>query len=196
MFVPDYRVITVRELVEQSRRAEKAQGLLYDVHFISLTASLNSAVSLGMARAAVELFKSKISSRGIAHSQYPVQSEAPVTHLQLGELHCKLRTAEILARENVATVEAWARDGKGPDAREFARAKLETAYVAKTASEITTMVLRASGASSIHENSPFQLLFRDTQVTTMHGHINIESCYEEFGRAETGLARPVGEAQI
>ena len=196
VFVPDYRVITVRELAEQRRRAEKADGLLYDVHFIPLTASLNSAVSLGMAQAAVELFKAKMPARGIAHSRYAVQSEAPVTHLQLGEFHCKLLAAELIGRENVAAVEAWARGGNQPDEREFARAKLETAYVARTAAEITTLVLRASGASSIHQNSPFQRIFRDTQVTTMHGHTNIETCMEEFGRAETGHARPVGEAQI
>ena len=196
IFVPEHRVITVRELAGQQRRAEKPRGLLYDVHFIPLTASLNSAVALGMAQAAVEIFKSKIGSRGISHSRYGLQSEAPVTHLQLGELHCKLLAAELVARENVARVERWAQEGGAPDTREFARAKLETAYVNRIASEITDMVLRASGASSIHENNPLQRLFRDTRVTTMHGHTNIETCEEEFGRAETGLSQAVEDAQI
>ena len=196
IFVPAHRVITVRELAAQERRTDKPAGLLYAVHFIPLTASLNSAVALGMARAAVEIFKAKIQTRGITHSRYDRQNEAPVTHLQLGDLHCRLLAAELVARENVQAVERWAREGRGPDAREFARAKLETAYVNKTASEITDLVLRASGAASIHENNPLQRLFRDTRVTTMHGHTNIETCQEEFGRAETGLSKPAAEAQI
>ncbi len=196
IFVPAHRVLTVRELAEQRRRAEKAKGLLYDVHFISLTASVNSAISLGMAKAAVELFKERIPSRGTSDGRYKQQSEAPVTHLQLGELHCKLLSAELIARNNVEAVEAWARAQRGPDEKEFSRAKLETAYVAKTASEITTLVLRAAGASSIHQNSPFQRLYRDTQVTTMHRHTNIETCYEEFGRAETGFAEAAGDVQV
>ena len=196
VFVPAHRVITVRELAAQQRRAAKPEGLLYDVHFIPLTASLNSAVALGMARAAVEIFKAKIGSRGITHSRYEVQSEAPVTHLQLGELHCKLLAAELVARENVLAVEQWAQGGREPDFREFARAKLETACVNRISSEITDLVLRASGASSIHENNPLQRLFRDTRVTTMHGHTNIETCQEEFGRAEIGLAGPAQDAQI
>ena len=57
----------------------------------------------------------------------------------------------------------------------------------KLCTEVTELILRASGASSIKDSSPFQRLFRESLVATMHARTLIETCMEEFGRATIGL---------
>ncbi|WP_408242295.1 hypothetical protein [Paraburkholderia sediminicola] len=52
---------------------------------------------------------------------------------------------------------------------------------------MTDLMLRTSGTSSIHEDHPFQRLWRDTRTTTLRRQINIETYYEELGRADVGL---------
>jgi len=187
VFVPDYRIRTVDDLFSNRRIEPAPEGLLFQLDIVSLTGSVKGAISLGLARAAVELFREHIHTRKITHLPYAKQSDAPVTHLQLGELHCKLNAMELIARNNVAREEARAREGRQATELDFKRIVLDTAYCKTLASEITRTVLRASGASQIQETSPFQRLFRDAQVATMHAHTMIETCMEEFGRASVGL---------
>ncbi len=187
IFVPEHRVRGVKDIFSTTRLEPAHEGLLFQLNLVCLTASLHSAVSLGLARAAIELFKEKTFKRKIMYTRYDKQSEAPVTHLQLGELHCKLLAAELMSRNNVEHTSKRAEEGLPADELEFKRVGLENAYVMKLCAEITSLVLRASGASSIREDNPFQRLFRDAQVATMHAHTLIETCYEDFGRACLGL---------
>ncbi|WP_322060161.1 acyl-CoA dehydrogenase family protein [Paraburkholderia sp. J63] len=183
VFVPEYRVRPIGDIFAAKRLAPAPEGVLYQVNLIQHTASLMAAIAVGLARAAVELFQEKIHRRGISNSGYSKQSEAPVTHLQLGELHCQLRTVEMLARGNVEKVQALAATGQSVDELEIARTKLESAHAIKLASEITALTLRAGGASSIMDGNPFERLFRDSRVVTLHAHTQIETCQEDYGRA-------------
>lgn len=186
VFVPDYRVRSVADLITMNRLQPARSGTLFKMNLSIFTAAMMTAVGLGMARAAVELLREKMHTRGITNSPYAKQSEAPITHIQLGDLHCKLASAELLAADNVRRAEEAAENGVLPDEFVTARTNLETAHVLKLCSEITELTLRASGASSIHENNPFQRLFRDSRVPTLHGRHTIETCQEDFGRASTG----------
>ncbi|WP_206243964.1 acyl-CoA dehydrogenase family protein [Novosphingobium terrae] len=187
VFVPEYRVRPVEELFANKTIETPPEGLLFKLDIVSLTAAVKAGISVGIARAAVELFKEKSFTRKITHLPYATQAEAPVTHLQLGEFHCKLQAAELIARNNVARAEQMAAEGRQATELDFKRTQLDTGYVMQLASEITRTALRSSGASQIHENSPFQRLFRDAQVATMHAHTMIETCMEEFGKASVGI---------
>jgi alkylation response protein AidB-like acyl-CoA dehydrogenase len=188
VFVPEYRVRLIGEIFASKRLTPAPDGVLYQVNLVQHTASLMAAISVGLARAAIELFEERIYRRGISNSKYDKQCDAPVTHLQLGDLHCRMRTLTLLARDNVMKVEAFAASGQPIDELEIARTKLESAYAIKLASEITELTLRASGASSIVEGNPFERLFRDSRVVTLHAHTQIETCLEDYGRARVAAA--------
>nr|WP_087574171.1 acyl-CoA dehydrogenase family protein [Sphingomonas sp. CDS-1] len=187
VFVPDHRVRVDFDLVMMNRLQPARAGLLFKVNLLLFAGATMSAMGLGMARAAVELLREKIMTRGITNSNYARQHEAPITHIQLGELHCKLLTAELVAQNILTRVEELARNDQPADELELTRTTLEKAYVNMLSSEITELALRASGASAIHENSPFQRLFRDSRVPTLHGQSTIETCLEHFGRASIGM---------
>ncbi len=187
VFVPDARVRRDFEIVMMMRPQPAPAGLLYQVNMLLFAGATMSAIALGSARAAIELLRDKVTKRGITNSNYPKQSEAPITHIQFGELHCKLLTAELFAKHILDRVEGLAARGEPADELELTRTTLEKAYINETCAEITALTLRASGASSIHENSPFQRLFRDSRVPSLHGQSTIETCLEHFGRAEMGL---------
>ena len=192
VFVPDHRIRTVRDVFAGNRPGPAPDGLLFQTNVVTLTASLHSAVSIGIARAAFELFKEKIFTRKITHTHYARQSDAPITHVQLGELHCKLLAAELVSRNNVIRAEKKAADGEAVDELEIKQTSLENAYVIKACSEIAELILRASGASSIRDSSPFQRLFRESLVATMHARTLIETCMEDFGRATVGIGTSTG----
>jgi alkylation response protein AidB-like acyl-CoA dehydrogenase len=187
VFVPEHRVRTVADLMAMKRTAAAPAGLAFKLSLSVFTAATMTAVGLGQARAAIEILREKIPTRGITNSIYKRQNEAPITHIQLGELHCKLEAAEHIAASNLQRAEEGAEAGIVPDELATARTNLETAYVLKLCSEITELVLRASGAASIHEANIFQRLFRDTRVPTLHGRHTIETCLEDFGRASVNM---------
>ncbi len=190
IFVPEYRTRALLDIFHTNRLEPAHSGLLYQVNLVLLTASVMSAVGIGLARAAIELFQAKIHTRGISNSKYGKQSEAPVTHLQLGELYCKLLAAETVARHNLEQVEKLSQEDAPIGELEMARVKLETAHVLKTTSEIGALTLRAAGASSIGEGNPFQRIFRDASVATLHAHTMIETCLEDYGRAVAAATAP------
>ena len=192
VFVPETHARSVPELIMMVPLQAPPEGLLFRFHLLINATITMSGTALGTARAAVELFRDKIRTRGITNSNYPRQDEAPVTHIQLGELHCKLLSAELVAKNNLARAEEIVATGQPADELVLARAVLETAYVHRLCTEITDLVLRASGASSIHESSAFQRLFRDSRVPSLHGQSNMETAMEHFGRATLGM--PVSAA--
>ncbi len=187
VFVPDYRVRPVKELFANVGIEPAPEGVLFKLDIASLTASVHSGVTMGIARGALDLFYDKIQTRKITHLHYERQSEAPITHIQLGELHCKMTSIELMSRNNVAQATAFAETGGKTTELDKKRVQLESSYVMKVAAEMTETILRASGASSIREDNPFQRMFRESKVAAMHAHMMHETCLETFGRAAVGM---------
>lgn len=187
LFVPQYRVLPFVAMVAPHASEARPQGLLYRSNALQYTAAMSAGVGLGVAKTAVETLKATSRKKGISTTDYKVQSAAPVTHLQLGELHSKLNAAALTARNSADDVEALAMAGKQPSPLDRARTRLDTAFVMRMAGEITNMVMRASGATSVVGGNPAQRLFRDAHTMTTHAQMNYETCSEDFGRIESGM---------
>jgi alkylation response protein AidB-like acyl-CoA dehydrogenase len=187
VFVPEHRVRSLPELVMGERIEPAPEGLLYRIPFLQFTTVTLSAVPLGIARGAYEAFQAKLDKRGITASPYSKQSEAPITHIQLGELHCKLLAAELLGANSLSEIERLAAEETPPSEIDLQRPKVTTAYLTKLCTEVTELILRASGASSIHRRSPFQRHFLDVRTVSIHGQTNIETNLEDFGRTLLGI---------
>lgn len=187
LFVPDYRVIKTMELFSGPRPDPQPAGLLYTINLIQLTAGSFISLGMGLARAAIDELEATAKKRGITFTTYKSQIEAPVTHLQLGELYTRLGTVEAVCETMFARMEAAAEEGVAQTPLDNSRVRCATSYALTICDEIVQTCLRAAGASAIRSSNPLQRIARDMKTTTMHGQMNIETAYEDYGRILAGL---------
>ena len=187
VFVPDYRTILSADLFAGKRLGPAPDGALFRIHLTQFTPGLLSALGVGLARAAVETLEDRATRRGITFTDYKSQIAAPVTHLLLGEMHAKLMAAEALSERLLARMEQVAVEGEARTPRATSGIRLSSAHVLQLCHEIATTALRASGASAIQSDDPAQRFVRDTLTLTMHGQMNIETAYEDYGRIVAGV---------
>lgn len=180
IFVPEYRVRPMIDLILGANVERQLEGTLFKVNLAMHTAAMQAGIAVGMARSAVEHFQEQMGSRPIASLPYAKQSDSPVIQNLLGELHCKLRSLELLAANSAELVERHGTTSASP--LEMAKPRLETAYVSTLAAEIVQSVFRAVGPMAIRESSIFQRLLRDSQVLTVHTHNLFDPAKEDFGR--------------
>ena len=186
VFVPDHRVLETADLFAGVRPDPQPAGSLYNINLIQLTAGSVIGIGIGLARAAIEHLLAG-AGRPITFTFYPRQIEAPVTHLQLGELYCKLNAVESVAQSMFARMEAEAAVGKKQTPLDNSRVRCSTAHALITCDEIVQTCLRAAGASAIRSTNPLQRIVRDMKTLTMHGQMNVETALEDYGRMIAGL---------
>lgn len=187
LFVPDYRVIKTMDLFSGKRPAPEPAGLLYNINLIQLTAGSFISLGMGLARAALDELEATAKRRAITFTTYKSQIEAPVTHLQLGELYARLGMVEAVCETMFARMEADAAAGTGQTPLDNSRVRCTTAHALTLCDDIVQVCLRAAGASAIRAANPLQRIARDMKTTTMHGQMNIETAYEDYGRILAGL---------
>lgn len=186
VFVPDHRVIQTMDLFAGKRPDPAPAGLLYKINLIQLTVGSVIGLGLGLARAAAELLLEG-ANRPITFTNYPKQIEAPVTHLQLGQIYSKIGAVEAIAAQMSQRMEADAEQGVAQMPIDNSRARCATAYAVTLCDEVVNLCLRAAGASAIRSTNPLQRIMRDMKTVSMHGQLNIETAFEDYGRLLAGL---------
>ena len=187
VFVPEHRVARSVDMFAGKRPAPAPAGVLYKIGLEQFTPGTLAALATGLARAAIERLQARAGGRPITFTDYSDQIKAPVTHLQLGELHVKLETAEAAVERSLRRMERDAEDGVPQTPLDTARIRTTSAYVCLLCTEIAGIALRASGASSIQTSNPLQRIVRDLTTITLNGQMNIETAYEDYGRLIAGL---------
>lgn len=187
VFVPEYRTIQSADMFAGKRLGPAPHGTLFKIHLTQFTPGLLSTLGIGLARAAIELLEERATRRGITFTDYKSQIAAPVTHLLLGEMHATLMAAEALCDRLLARMEQAAERGEARTPRATSAIRLSSAHVLQLCHGIANTALRASGASAIQSDDPAQRYVRDTLTLTMHGQMNIETAYEDYGRIVAGV---------
>lgn len=172
-FVPEGRWVSLRE-------PPAVQTTLYRVPIISLFPPCVVAVSLGIARAALEHFEA------LATEKVPAQSSRPLAERATAQID--FARAEALvdsARGHVyeVTEALWDEvDAGAPASTETRRrARLASAHAAISCAEAVDLLYTAAGTSSIFSESPLQRHWRDIHTTTQHIQI-APTTYENMGR--------------
>lgn len=186
LFVPDHRVLQTMDLFAGKRPAPEPAGLLFSINLIQLTTATFISLGLGLARAAADALIAG-AGRPITFTTYPKQREAPVTHLQLGQIYSKIGAVEAIAAQTAALVEADAANGVPQKPIDNSRVRCMTAYALSLCEEVVSLCMRAAGASAIRDDNVLQRIMRDVKTATMHGQMNIETAFEDYGRMIMGL---------
>ena len=161
LFVPEHRSFPI--VVDDDRE----QGALHVKDFAAYAVARVAAVSLGIARDALDSFIA-LAKNKVATVATVRLSEQHVTQMNVGLAEGLLRSARAFLYEAIASL---------PDSRTWsapltddqrASMRLAGAIAARNANQVTDIVFQESGASAVYRSSRLQRCLRDIRVANQH----------------------------
>jgi alkylation response protein AidB-like acyl-CoA dehydrogenase len=188
VFVPQARVLPMMALLNQQYASKQnAETPIYRSPLMPTACMSVTGTALGLARAAQEIFFSRMPERKITYTAYDRQLEAPITHLQAADAQMKLDEAEFHARRAAETLDAKSVAAEPWTVEERVRVRMDASAACRRAKEAVDIYSEASGASSIYESVPMQRVQRDIQAINLHAILHPNTNLELYGRVLCGL---------
>ena len=186
VFVPAHRTLPLPHMIEaRYPPRHNATNPYFNYPTAAVLTVNGGGTPIGIARGALETFVERLPGRGITYTTYTNKSEAPVTHLQLGEASLKIESADAHVRRAAALLDEHAGGPMSLESRVKARAHI--AYATGLAREAVDTLFLASGASSIQTEIPIQRFQRDIQALANHAIMHAQTGIELYGRVLCGL---------
>jgi len=186
VFVPAHRVITFEEAILNSA-ADRNNSAGRDYALLPLVMSECSAVCIGIAHGAYDLFMDRVPGRPITYTNWTDQRQHPLTQIQVATAANKIAAAEGLSAGWWPMLQSRADAGEQPTVEEKALMRGQTAYAIQLAREAVDVLFKASGASAIRRSLAIQRFFRDIQAFAQHALLLVETNFEVQGRVLLGL---------
>lgn len=185
VFVPDRRVVPISAVMAHNGLGDPARTIAYRQAFAATAVIAVAAPVLGMANAALEMTRERMSTGGkrIAYSVYDDVRRSPAMQVQMAE------AASLIAIGNTV-VKGWcdrivssasALQELSFDERAGMRAELGLAM--RNCRDGVDLLLSVQGASAFAESNPIQRVWRDIETATRHGLLSPEVPLEIYGRA-------------
>ena len=159
---------------------------LYQVPIISLFPPCVVAVSIGIARAALECFE-KLAEAKVPNLSKKRLAERAGAQIDFAKAEALIDSGRSYVFE--ATDALWEEVARGEPARTDTRrrARLASAHAAESAARAVDLLYTAAGTSAIFSDHPLQRHWRDIHATTQHVQIS-PSTFENMGRLRlTGI---------
>ncbi|GAB3982228.1 hypothetical protein GCM10027615_64540 [Plantactinospora veratri] len=186
VFVPAARVMPLVSALPEGYDSNRTG--IYGAPLVAAAAASVSGLAVGMARAAIDQFRQRMSQRGITYTSYTSQAAAPVTHLKLAEAVLLADEAEFHAQRLAGQLDAKVAAAAAWTIEDRARARADMGRACRLAQESVDLLRRASGGSSIYTSVPIQRIARDIEAMNMHALMQPETNLELYGRVLSGLA--------
>lgn len=189
LFVPEGWLVRMLPMAVEGKLATKlnAEYQAWHVPFMQMAITVASAPALGMARAALENYLELVPNRGITYTHYERQSEAPITHLQLGEAVQLIHEAEFHVYRMIERLDAKSASGEPWTNEEKAIARMDAGAAVGRAKQAVDLLANAAGASSIYSHVPLQRIQRDIGALHHHAIMYPFTNLETLGRVLLGL---------
>jgi indole-3-acetate monooxygenase len=183
-FVPEGRSVRVAE-------RPVCDGALYRFPFFGLLALGVCAVSLGVARRAIDELVELAAKKVPTGSARNLASRS-VVQRQVAEAEAALRSARAYVYGAVDSAWQTACDGKALPLAARAELRLAAANAAWSAARAVDLVYHAAGGTAVYDASPLSRCFRDVHVATQHMMV-AQPIFEVVGRVRLGLQTNEGE---
>jgi 3-hydroxy-9,10-secoandrosta-1,3,5(10)-triene-9,17-dione monooxygenase len=186
VFVPAHRAQPLPALVEAEHPSRHNSANPYFGYPLAPVLVVNAGgTPLGIAQGAYENFLERLPNRPIAYTTYAQKSEAPVTHLVVGEAALKLESAQ--AHVRAACTRLDERSGRPLSKEDRVKSRVQIAYATGLAREVVDGLFFAAGASSIQSAILIQRFQRDMQALANHAVMHSQTAIELYGRVLCGL---------
>ena len=143
--------------------------------------------ALGIARAALETFLAHVKGGRVLAYTGHVQSEWPVSHVDLADAAIRIDMAELLLRRCADDIEAHAHAGKAMSLENRARARMDCAQAVRSCLEAVEILFLTAGGGTLADKNPLQRASRDIHAINMHGFLALRSNQEVYGRSLLGM---------
>jgi alkylation response protein AidB-like acyl-CoA dehydrogenase len=186
VFVPGYRTYPLFDLVE-AKYPERHNSCnpYFNLPLVPVLAVNAGGTPLGTAQGALEAFLERLPGRPITYTNYTLQSEAPITHLQVGEAALTIDSCDAHVRRACEIVDTF--DGSPMSLADRVRARAHIGFSISLARDAVEILFRGSGASAIQTTVPIQRYHRDIQALANHAVMSPSTNVELYGRALVGL---------
>lgn len=186
VFVPSHRILPLAaQMTLQFPSARNREAAYWRVPAVSFLIGQAAGAPVGIARGAFAAFMERLPGRRITYTDYAEQSQAPVTHLQVGEAMMKIHSADAHGRRAIELA-AGAPDGEFT-LTDRALVRAHAAHATALARDAVDVLYRASGASAIQRGVPIQRFQRDIQALANHAFLSDATSLELLGRIACGL---------
>jgi alkylation response protein AidB-like acyl-CoA dehydrogenase len=185
IYVPADRVLKISDfLMGLSESSLVRENPYYGHPAAAFTLSCVTGTALGVAEAALAIFRDRIGKRGITYTSYLRQADAALTHHQMDAAAMKVDQAEFHAERLASTAGLRATD---LDMATRARCRSDMGWAVRLSREAADIVESASGASAVHRRDPLQRILRDIHVLSVHSLLLPTTNSEVYGRVLCGL---------
>jgi alkylation response protein AidB-like acyl-CoA dehydrogenase len=188
LFVPEHRFLSLELLLTATAEGLKRNdGWLYRVGAVPILDIALCGPALGIARAALETFLAHVKGgRVLAYTEL-VQSEWPVSHVDLADAAIRIDMAELLLRRFADDVECHAKAGRPMSLENRARARMDCAQAVRSCLEAVEILFLAAGGGTLADKNPLQRASRDIHAVNMHGFLALRTNQEVYSRTLLGL---------
>ncbi|MCU1454068.1 MAG: ribA [Acidimicrobiales bacterium] len=186
VFVPEARAVPLAWMLTGDSNSDEYPFAAYP--YISVVSLTCSAVVLGAAEAAVELFEEKIRSRVLAFSGGTQQVEQPFAQMRLGEVSAKLRMAREQSEACIRQMDEVCGAGGRLTVAERVGIRASCALVVHTCRELVSTLMASAGGSSYFLTAPLQRIQRDVEVLKSHAMFDWDRVAQLQGRVQLGMS--------
>lgn len=185
VFVPDHRVLPLSAVMAHNALGDPARTNAYRQAFAATAVIAVAAPVLGMANAALEMTRERLSTGGkrIAYSVYDDVRKSPAMQLQMAEAASLISVGNTVVKGWCDRIVASASARQELSFEERARMRAELGLAMQHCREGVDLLLSVQGASAFAESNPIQRVWRDIETATRHGLLSPEVPLEIYGRA-------------
>lgn len=187
VFVPTQRAVSAALLaeVEVDPHIKAEPFLAYP--YLQTVAITCSAVVLGSAEYAVELFRERIRTRILAFSGDTKQVDQPFGQMRLGEAMLRLRMARELWDAAIRKLDSLS--GQGTVLSEDQRIDISGSctLVVQACRDLINQMMNAAGGSVYFLDSPLQRIQRDVEVLKGHAFFDWDRVAQLRGKIALGI---------
>jgi alkylation response protein AidB-like acyl-CoA dehydrogenase len=140
---------------------------LYSFPVIPFVTAAVASVPIGIARAALRIFKELAKSKRSSYSPQAL-SEHPAAQRELGRAELHMRSAELLLFHAVGDIWETVKAGKPVTLEQRAAARIGCVNAGVSAAEAVDIVYNLGGSASIFEKNLLERCFRDVHTASQH----------------------------
>jgi len=186
VFVPAHRTLPLSAIAGGATPGSAVNpGVLYKLPALGLFSFVVAAVSLGIARGAIDGYRAATRDRVGAYTGKKLADLGSV-QLRLAEASALVDIAAALMLKDCDEATRLTEAGAVPDAAK-ARWRRDGAYAAGMCTKAVEMVFTASGGAAIYLDQPIQRAFRDVHAANAHYALSWDANGPLWGRVALGL---------
>ena len=191
VFIPDERIIDLKACAAGTVKRPFPDDALWHSAFAPITVVILVFPMLGLGKHMLEKYLEVIPTREIRITQYAKQSEAAVTHLNVGVASAKIDAATLLMAKACKEIDECAERREYMPLMDRARIVRDCAFADRLIWEAVDLLASATSGSFARRTNPMNGLWQDAKVAMMHPFVSYFSNMEMYGRLLCGIEPPM-----